>query len=126
MALAPGAALARSAGADESTQEPQTPDNAQGAGEATPSSADASATTGEPFVDNIVVTARKRSENLQEIPVSVTAFDSDSIEERSLRDLSDLSATLRDMISVFKVSATEAAEKSARENGAEARPDTGP
>lgn len=45
----------------------------------------------QPFIDEIVVTSRRREENLQEIPVSVTAFDSDSIEQRSLRDLSDFS-----------------------------------
>ncbi|MEM7765604.1 MAG: TonB-dependent receptor [Pseudomonadota bacterium] len=43
------------------------------------------------FVDEIVVVARKRAENIQEIPVAVTAVTTDEILERNLRDLSDIS-----------------------------------
>ncbi len=42
------------------------------------------------FEDSIVVTARKREEDVQKIPISITAFTADAIEERSLKDLSDL------------------------------------
>ena len=42
-------------------------------------------------LDEIVVTARKRAENLQEIPVSVTAIGSDLIEDLAIQDLSDIS-----------------------------------
>ncbi len=42
------------------------------------------------FADDIVVTARKREENLQEVPLSVTAFTDSDIEQRSMRDLSSV------------------------------------
>jgi iron complex outermembrane receptor protein len=49
--------------------------------------ADAATVSG---LDEIVVTARKRSENLQEVPVSITAFDNDALRERGIRDLRDV------------------------------------
>ncbi len=42
------------------------------------------------FAEDIVVTARKREENLQEVPLSVTAFTDSDIEQRSMRDLSSV------------------------------------
>ena len=42
------------------------------------------------FEESIYVTARKREENVQKIPISVTVFDESAIEERSLKDLSDI------------------------------------
>lgn len=42
-------------------------------------------------LDEIVVTARKKSENLQEVPVSVSAVNSDMIQNLALQDLSDIS-----------------------------------
>jgi outer membrane receptor protein involved in Fe transport len=44
-----------------------------------------------PRLEEIVVTARKRSEDIQSIPVSVTAFSAAAIEERGLTNLQDLS-----------------------------------
>ncbi len=44
----------------------------------------------ETFSDAIYVTARKRSEDIQKIPISITAFTDTAIEERSLKDLSDI------------------------------------
>ena len=45
-------------------------------------------------LDVIVVTARKRDEDLQEVPLSVTAFSSQAIEDRNIEGASDfLSAT---------------------------------
>ncbi|MCP4594379.1 MAG: TonB-dependent receptor [bacterium] len=38
----------------------------------------------------IIVTARKREEKLQETPVAITAFTTEAIEERSITDLSDV------------------------------------
>ena len=42
------------------------------------------------FSDAIVVTARKREEDPQTIPISLTTFSSDALEELSMQDLSDL------------------------------------
>jgi outer membrane receptor protein involved in Fe transport len=41
-------------------------------------------------IEEIVVTARKREETLQSVPLSVAAFTSDAIEDRSLRNLSEI------------------------------------
>jgi len=41
-------------------------------------------------IEEIVVTARKREENLQETPISITAFTAASLAERSFNDLSDI------------------------------------
>ena len=43
------------------------------------------------IVEEVVVTARKRSEGLQDVPVAVTALTSDQIAEFGIRDLSDVS-----------------------------------
>ncbi|MCW3838104.1 TonB-dependent receptor [Sphingomonas canadensis] len=43
-----------------------------------------------PTVGEIVVTARKEKENLQNVPISITAFDSAAIEDRALRDVQDI------------------------------------
>ncbi|MFK8051365.1 MAG: TonB-dependent receptor [Woeseiaceae bacterium] len=42
------------------------------------------------FIEEIVVVARKKEENIQEIPVAVTAISGLEIAERNLRDLSDI------------------------------------
>ncbi len=41
-------------------------------------------------IETVVVTARKRSESIQSVPVAVTALDSDLIEKRFVHDLTDL------------------------------------
>lgn len=41
-------------------------------------------------LDAITVTARKREETLQEVPVAVTAFTADSLDKLNVRDLGDL------------------------------------
>lgn len=41
-------------------------------------------------VGTIVVTARKRSENMQEVPISMTAVDAEAIDNLGLEDLSDV------------------------------------
>ena len=43
-------------------------------------------------IEEIVVTARKRSENLQEVPVAVTAFTGDGMIEQGIDQLSDIAA----------------------------------
>ncbi len=41
-------------------------------------------------IEEITVTARKREENLQEVPISITAFGAAELEARSIRDLGGL------------------------------------
>ena len=43
-------------------------------------------------LESIKVTARKREETLQEVPVAVTAFTADALDRLNVRDLSDLDA----------------------------------
>jgi iron complex outermembrane receptor protein len=45
---------------------------------------------GSGVLEEVVVTARKRVENLQEVPVSVIAIGAEQIERRSVNDLADL------------------------------------
>ncbi len=45
------------------------------------------------YTEEIVVTARRREENLQQIPVSATAFTQSNLEERSATRLYDLAGT---------------------------------
>ncbi|MGY4516356.1 TonB-dependent receptor [Lysobacter sp. HA18] len=47
---------------------------------------------GERQLDRIKVTARKREETLQEVPVAVTAFTADALDKLDVRDLADLDA----------------------------------
>jgi outer membrane receptor protein involved in Fe transport len=42
--------------------------------------------------DTIVVTARKREEALQDVPISVTAFNATAIEDRNIQNTTDLAA----------------------------------
>ncbi|WP_422506137.1 TonB-dependent receptor [Stenotrophomonas sp. GZD-301] len=43
-------------------------------------------------LDSITVTARKREETLQEVPVAVTAFTSEALDKMNVQDISDLDA----------------------------------
>ncbi len=49
------------------------------------------------YEEVVEVTARRRKENIQEIPISITAFDEQALEERSIHDLSDLSELTANM-----------------------------
>ena len=49
------------------------------------------------MIEEIVVTAQKRSENLQEVPISITALTSDDIDTHRFRDPGDLSAQTPNM-----------------------------
>ena len=42
-------------------------------------------------VDNIVVTAQKREESLQDVPISISAFDAEALETRDIDGFADLS-----------------------------------
>ena len=53
--------------------------------EATPPDAEAYS------LDTIVVTAQKRAENMQDVPIAITAFDAKSLEESGFNDIADIS-----------------------------------
>jgi outer membrane receptor protein involved in Fe transport len=55
-----------------------------------PAFAQVAATTDEYSGDEIIVTAQKKSENLQDVPIAVSAFSQDSLEERGLNGGADL------------------------------------
>jgi iron complex outermembrane receptor protein len=59
---------------------------------ANPSFAQAPAQGQQVGVEELVVTARRREESLQEVPVAVTALSGQALEARSVRDVADLAA----------------------------------
>ena len=62
-------------------------------------------------LEEIVVTARKRSENLQSTPIAISAFTAQSIERRGFNNLSDLSRATPSL--VFNTSAPQSNNPSA-------------
>ena len=46
-------------------------------------------------LEEITVTARKLEENLQDVPIAITAFTSDQIAERGLGDVFDVSKHIK-------------------------------
>src|ERR1700733_4945045 len=56
-------------------------------------------------LEEITVTARKVSENLQRVPVAITALSADAIQERSIHTLSDVQNSAPNLL--IKESATE-------------------
>ncbi len=59
---------------------------------ATPEEAAKAAIVQQPIVDEIVVTARKREENIQEVPIAVTLITATALEDSGAADLSELQA----------------------------------
>jgi iron complex outermembrane receptor protein len=57
---------------------------------AAPALAQQGATAGDAGLEEIMVTARKRDENLQDVPISITAFTADSIERRGIESVYDI------------------------------------
>ena len=49
----------------------------------------ATAATAQGTLEEVIVTATKRAESLQDIAVTVTAFSADTIQEANIRDASD-------------------------------------
>ena len=45
-------------------------------------------------LEEVVVTARRREENLQEVPVAITAFSAEELEMRSIENVEDLQVLL--------------------------------
>src|SRR5688572_19142772 len=50
-------------------------------------------TAGDQLAD-IVVTAQKREQNLQKVPLAVTAIGGDTLQDRGITNLTDLGATI--------------------------------
>ncbi|HEX7886538.1 MAG TPA: TonB-dependent receptor [Phenylobacterium sp.] len=50
----------------------------------------AQAASGGPVIEEVVVTARRLAENLQEVPVAVTALSGDQLDKRAMGDLRDI------------------------------------
>jgi len=48
----------------------------------------------QPVLEEIVVTARKREESLQEIPLAITAFSAEQIDKAGFKDLTELTTTV--------------------------------
>ena len=72
--------------------------------------ADAAEDTDTQVIEDIVVTAQKRAENLQEVPVAVSALSGDSLEQAYALDLKAISANVPNLIvtNVVNVSLTAA------------------
>ncbi len=49
-------------------------------------------------IEEVVVTARKRGESIQDVPVAVTAFSETQVEDLFLRDMTDLSGHVPNML----------------------------
>jgi outer membrane receptor protein involved in Fe transport len=49
----------------------------------------------EGHLETITVTAQKRAQNIQEVPVSVTAFTGDEMAEAVIKDMYDLQTNVR-------------------------------
>ncbi|MBA3930029.1 iron complex outermembrane receptor protein [Pseudoxanthomonas japonensis] len=54
--------------------------------------ADASPATNATTLDSVKVTARKREETLQDVPVAVTAFTAETLDKLAIKDIGDLDA----------------------------------
>ena len=49
-------------------------------------------------IEEVVVTAQKREENLQDVPVAISALDAAAIEKTFARDISDLSGRVPNLV----------------------------
>lgn len=87
MLLASAAALVSPAGAQTTGQPAGAAATAGDA--AAPADGDTVSADGETLND-IVVTARRREENLQDVPLTVTAFSAETIANKGIRDISDV------------------------------------
>ena len=52
------------------------------------------------LMEEVTVTARKREESIQQVPVSVSAYSGDQIETLKVRDLKGLSIAMPNVLSV--------------------------
>jgi iron complex outermembrane receptor protein len=65
-----------------------------------------SAQTERGVLEEIVVTARRREENLQKTPISITAFTAQSIAERSARNVADLGSATPNLVAYSTLGAS--------------------
>ncbi|WP_101756839.1 TonB-dependent receptor [Oceanicoccus sp. KOV_DT_Chl] len=49
-------------------------------------------------LEEVVVTAQKRAQSLQEVPISVVAYDSEKLSARGIDDLTDISASIPNLV----------------------------
>ncbi|WP_257387712.1 TonB-dependent receptor [Tahibacter caeni] len=75
---------------DEAAAAPETAAVAEAA--AAPAEGEASGGKSATTLDSVVVTARKREETLQDVPIAVTAFTADAMEKLNVEDIGDLDA----------------------------------
>ncbi len=75
-----------------------------------PPPADAAQASASGGIEDIVVTARKRSENLQETPISISAFSAAGIEQRGVTNVSDIDSFTPNL--TFQRSAAQSGDKS--------------
>lgn len=78
------------AGAAHAQTTPASPSNDDGAATTQPQTGETSAPSSTGGIGDIIVTARRRSENLQRVPVSVTALDDKALESHSVVNISDI------------------------------------
>ena len=50
--------------------------------------------SGNILMEEVVVTARKREESIQDVPLSISAFNGDQLETLKIRDLTNLAVTM--------------------------------
>lgn len=74
--------------------------HAQDAPAAAPAPAAAAADDDGSALEPVVVTARRREENLQDVPLSVTAYSQDALEARRITDRTDLANFTPSLISI--------------------------
>ncbi len=51
-----------------------------------------------PMLEEVVVTAQKRAQSLQDVPISVVAFDSEKLAARGIDELTDISASIPSLV----------------------------
>jgi iron complex outermembrane receptor protein len=82
----------------QEAQQPVNADAAQPAAKPAPAPADAAAAA--PALETVVVTARRRQENLEEVPLSVTNFSADALAARHIDDRTDLANFTPSLLSI--------------------------
>ena len=68
----------------------------------------ATAIAQEAFIEEVIVTAQKREQNIQEVPVAVSAFTGAVLQESGVRDLGELAAIAPSLRSNTSQNATTA------------------
>ena len=53
---------------------------------------------GRPVIEEVVVTAQKRAENIRDVPISITALGEDALNEAGITDVGELSKAAPNMV----------------------------